>query len=199
MPKLSMTDFIDIVSKSGTPKATKIRQVKYRPEYHPSTDFYKPLRDQLATCHKKGATKATLTRFVDDYPEKKKLEHYKTVVEGYLKWWGKKSLKWFTPPSHPYVRDGFEISVNPELGLDIGGERHLIKLYFKPDPLTKQRVDIANQLMESTLRAKSRTSDVMSVLDIRNSKLILGGESSKLLESVVIAEVAYIASLWAQL
>jgi hypothetical protein len=199
MPKLSMTDIIDIISKSGTPKATKIRQLKYREKYHPGTDFYKPLRDEMSACHKRGGTKGNLDNFVDGYPDKKRIEHYREIVGGYKKWWGKKSLKWFTPPTQQYMKEGFEVSVNPELGLEVDGKRHLIKLYFKPEPLSKNRVEIANQLMENTLRAKSRATDIMSVLDIRTSKLIPCGAPSKLLEAMLAAEMVYIAKIWPDL
>ena len=47
MPQISLTDFVDIVSTSGTPKATKVKQVKYRPAYNPAIDFYKRIRDDI--------------------------------------------------------------------------------------------------------------------------------------------------------
>jgi hypothetical protein len=46
MIRVSLTDFVDIVSKSGTPKATKVAQVKKRGRYEPAVDFYKPLREK---------------------------------------------------------------------------------------------------------------------------------------------------------
>jgi hypothetical protein len=72
MPKLSLTDFVDIVSKSGTPKSTKVAQVKHRPPYSPATDFYKPLRDEITQVHASGLTKATLTRFGSSISDPKK-------------------------------------------------------------------------------------------------------------------------------
>ena len=47
MIRLSLTDLVDIVSKSGTPKATKVSHVKARPDYEPAHDFYRPLREQI--------------------------------------------------------------------------------------------------------------------------------------------------------
>ena len=46
MIKISLTDFVDIASKSGTPKATKVAQVKARPDYEPKFDFYRPIREK---------------------------------------------------------------------------------------------------------------------------------------------------------
>lgn len=39
MPRITLTDVVDITSKSGTPKATKVNQIKYRQAYSPQTDF----------------------------------------------------------------------------------------------------------------------------------------------------------------
>lgn len=52
MPQLSLTDFVDIVSKSGRPKATKVLQVKERPEYEPAFDFYRPFREHVIETHR---------------------------------------------------------------------------------------------------------------------------------------------------
>lgn len=199
MPKLTMTEFLDVVSKTAGSKATKVRQIKNKPEYHPSTDFYKPIREEIAAGHKRGGTKADLQGFVDSYPEKKKVGHFQAIVNGYVKWWGKKGVKWFAPPSSVYANGGFEISVKPEIGLEVDGKRHLIKLYFKPDPLTKPRIELAIQLMESTLRPKARPTDFMSIMDIRKSKLSISTGPSTLLEAVLSAEMKYIADLWPNL
>ena len=66
MPNLSLTDLIDVVSKSGTPKATKVRQIKNRPAYQPAIDFYKPLRDTFVKIHTEGADRSSLDGIVPE-------------------------------------------------------------------------------------------------------------------------------------
>jgi len=41
MPEISLTDFVDFTSASGTSKLSKLKQFKSRPEYEPAFDFYK--------------------------------------------------------------------------------------------------------------------------------------------------------------
>lgn len=60
MPQLSLTDFVDVVSRTGTPKANKVAGIKNRLAYSPAFDFYKPLRDGLITIHKTGKPKSSL-------------------------------------------------------------------------------------------------------------------------------------------
>lgn len=196
MPRISLTDFVDIVSKSGTPKATKVAQVKNRPEYDPSQDFYKPARDCIIQTHQKNGDKAELRRMLAALRDPKKQVNYPDLVAGYSKWWGRKTLKWFAPPSETYAAHGIEVSVNPELGLLVNGERHIIKLYFKGETLSKNRVDVVTHLMEHRLRPRATAGERMSVLDIRNAKLIAPTVPIRGLSGILDAELAYIAALW---
>lgn len=196
MPKISLTDFVDIVSKSGTPKANKVAQVKNRPDYDPSQDFYKMIRECIIQTHQKNGDKTELRRMLIALSDPKKRANYPEIVAGYSKWWGRKTLKWFSPPADVFVAHGIEVSVNPELGLVVNGQKHIIKLYFKGEKLSKNKIDIATHLMEACLRPKTKLGDTMSVLDIRNSRLISPTVPVAALSGALNAELAYIAALW---
>ena len=196
MPQISLTDLVDIVSKSGTPKATKVAQVKARPDYEPAFDFYKPLRECIVDTHRDGQDKKALNAFFANLADAKKRANYPTAIHGYKKWWGRKDLAWFDPPRSTYGQHGVEVMINPELGLEVNGTRHVIKLYFKTEPLSKFRVDIITFLMESGLREKSHHAEVMSILDVRNAKLFSFDPAASTSKGMVDAELAYIGSLW---
>jgi len=198
MIRLSLTDLVDIVSKSGTPKATKVRQVKTRPDYEPAHDFYKPLREHIIEIHKKGKQKKDIDKIVGSVLDKKKIHSYPQIIQGYKKWWGRNTFQWAEPPRGTYTASGVEIMVNPELGLKFGKENHIIKLYFKSDPLSKFKSDIITNLMEIELRSIGTQNVKMSVLDIRNAKLFTY-DGTPVIKPVVDAELAYIASLWSSI
>lgn len=199
MPRLSLTDFVDIVSASGTPKATKVRQVKERPGYEPAFDYYKQLRDGLVECHQAGEAKGQLDYHVGEVRNPKKVDNYTAVLAGYRRWWGRKSLEWFEPPSALFSRSGVDVSVNPELGLRINGNLHLVKLYFKADPLSKNRIDIITHLMEVCLRDQVSAETTMAVLDIRPGRLICPTVPIEGLNAALTAELAYVAALWSEI
>jgi hypothetical protein len=196
MPRISLTDLVDVVSKSGTPKSTKVTQIKHRPPYSPATDFYKPLRDEISQIHASGLPKSALTKFGSSLSDPKKVANYPDAITGYQTWWGRKSITWFAPPSEIYSANGIDVSVNPELGLEFGGQRYLIKLYFKADSLAKSKVNLITHMMEIALRPKCAQSEVMALLDVRRSKLFTPTLPIAGLTSVVNAELAYIAALW---
>jgi hypothetical protein len=195
MIKVSLTDLVDIVSRSGTPKATRVAQVKRRPEYEPAFDFYKPLRDHIVSVHIDGGDKGDIGKVMREIVDGKKLRNYPPLIDGYVKWWGRKTFAWLDPPRVSYEANGVEVIINPELGLEFGGARHVIKLYFKADPLSKTRADIIVHLMELSLRPICGQEERMSVLDVRNARLI-AYNGAVLVKPMIDAELAYIASLW---
>jgi hypothetical protein len=107
-------------------------------------------------------------------------------------------MSWVEPPSEIYSRHGVEVSVNPELGLEINGRRHLVKIYFKADPLSKYRVDIITHLMEVCLRPQVRAATTMSVLDARRAKLFSPSVPVPGLDAALGGELAYVAALWGE-
>ncbi|MEM9457458.1 MAG: hypothetical protein AAGF11_24975 [Myxococcota bacterium] len=197
-PKISLTDFVDITSASGTPKHTKVKQAKNRPAYDPRFDFYKKLREGIVDAHNQHLGKKHLDTVMAGVTDTKKLTNYPNLVAGHKKWWGRKKLAWFDPPSKTYSAPGglVEVRINPELGLEINGKPHLIKLYFKSNTVAKNKVDIITHLMKLALGAHAPANTTMALLDIRNSKLICPTVPISGLTAMVQAELAYVDSLW---
>ncbi|CAN7436511.1 hypothetical protein [Acidovorax sp. Leaf78] len=193
---ISLTDLVDIVSKSGSPKATKVNQIKNRKAYHPATDFYKPLRDGLIKIHKEGLERSFLVNIRSAIRDPKKVANYNNALNGYSKWWGKKNIFWFDPPKNTYGNSGVDVSINPELGLVIDDQRYIIKLYLKDEPLSKLRIDLATVLMEVALRDLCKEGDIIGVLDVRQGKFFRVTAPIAQTKSMVDAELAYVASLW---
>lgn len=196
MPQLSLTDFVDIVSKAGKPKATKVRQVKDRPEYEPAFDFYKALREHIIENHLNNGDKARVSDVLRTISDPKKIKNYSELLDSYKKWWGRKKLTWFDPPRDLFSADGFGIILNPELGLEINGERHIIKMYMKSDALTVFKTDLIVDLLEHQLRPQVNPMDNFSVLDVRRAKLFSNGPHTPNSLPIVAAEIAYIGSMW---
>jgi hypothetical protein len=191
MAHLALSDFLDVISKAGSPKATAVRKIKHRGPYSPAKDFYKPLRDGIVDAHESNKSPATLSAVLLKVAAAKHA-NYSTVIAGYRKWWGKRPLTWFEPPSGNYIGSGFDIGVNPELGLKDGSANLVIKLHLKDEPLTKFRTDLITALMAETLGAGVS----LGVLDVRRSKLFLASGSGNSMMPMVNAELAYIAALW---
>ena len=195
MPRIMLNDFVEVVKKSGLPKVTKVAQIKNRDVYSPMTDFYKPLRDEIVELHKKNGDKTSLTKVLNGLSDPKKQANYPAAISGYQKWWGKKKLEWFQPSNASYAYQGIEVSLNPELGLRIDGQPHILKLYLKDEKLPKAHADIITGLMELGLRSKFKDESI-NILDVRNAKTFAFGEGIKRVQYLINSELSFIATLW---
>jgi hypothetical protein len=198
MIRIYLTDFVDIVGRNGGPKVTKVKQLKDRPDYEPAFDFYKPLRERIIEVHTKGKSKQAMEKVMVEITDKKKIENYPTLIKGYKKWWGNRDLIWFEPVRGAYKAHDVEVIINPELGLEFEGTRHLIKLYFKADRLSAAKAGLTAHLMELSLRPSCKGGEKMGILDVRNAKLTLFGAKSAL-KPMIDAELAYVANLWSSI
>jgi hypothetical protein len=196
MPEIVLSDFVEIAHASGLPKATKVAEVKNRGKYDPRFDFYKRLRENVERVHVGDLPKARLRDALDDLKDYKKARIYPELVTAYQKWWGRKELRWLSPPRGVFSDSGIDVIVNPDIGLTIGDAPHFIKLHFKAEALTRSRVDIVTHLMELSLRPKVENEAIFAMLDVRRGKLIVAGPSNVKVNACLRAEMAYIANIW---
>lgn len=194
---VSLTELVDVVLKAGSPKATQVAQIKARSleNYKPFKDFYKSLRDALIETHRNGGSRDFLSARISHVREPNRRRRYDELVAHYKRWWGRKDMAWFTPPSATYTSSGVSVSVNPEIGLEFGGDRYVIKLYFKADQLKKSSADLITGLMASALSGQG--DEKFGVLDVERGKLYFRQDQPPdVLVAMIDAELAYIAQLW---
>lgn len=189
MIRISLTDFVEFVSKVGSPKITKVREIKNRPEYHPSRDFYKHLRVGIKAFHEEGHTDKNgyFSSILATNPDSKKQSKFNELVKGYKRFLGTKTIQNQNNENVIWTYDRLEISVNPELCLSIDGEKHLIKLYFKSDELTKLKIDVILYLMQNALPFLPDI-DKYSILYIGKSRLLSESIPDPSLEFLLRAE-----------
>ncbi|TMN21890.1 hypothetical protein [Lentibacillus cibarius] len=171
---VSLTQFIDFTLKrSGSARTNFVREIKYR-EYHPATDYWKQLRDEIKKLHSEGASLEKLDYLVDRVHERKR-RNYNEAIKLYKRFFRDKNCEWFNPGSSYWAfNDELIVKSNPEIGLYINGQPHLVKLYFKGQ---KERIDRHNITSTLTLMNNANFNDVLpddvqtSVLNIRREKM----------------------------
>lgn len=197
MDAISLTTFVDFVSKSGTPKMTVVREWKHRDEYDPLTDYWKTLREAIIAVHKKRHGVERLEA-VAAGATVKKIANYALCAKAYKKWIGKRTLPWFEPPKLEWKSGGIRVQINPELGLEIDGKKHLVKLYFREQALPANRAVLALQAMHEAA-SKLRSNVAMGLLDIRKGKLHTISAPAKEYGDQLFAEAAYWAAIYPRL
>lgn len=193
---ISLTDFLDFVNCIGSSKQSKVKQIKTRGPYKPPFDFYKTFRESLIDIHIQGGTTSDLDGIMSLLTDTKKISNYPDILKGYKKFWGKKKIDWFTPPTKKWIIGDTSVNINPELGIEMHGKLYVIKLYFKSDKLSKNRCNQILSLMEKELRKKAAPEVIFCVLDIRKSKLYTNkiGDTSQY--PLLMGEIASFETIW---
>lgn len=169
--QISLTDFIDFVSKAGTTKFTKVKEIKNRPSYHPAFDFWKPLRERIIEIHKNNIDKSEIDEILYELTDKNKKELYPNIIKQYKSFLGRKKVEWLEPPFQDWRLGELRIKINPEIGLFIRDKPYVIKLYFKAEPLSKGKVDMILLMMENNLKKGEYEDAIFGVLDINKKRL----------------------------
>jgi hypothetical protein len=192
MPEISLTQFVDFVIRAGSPKLTAVRQIM-NTTYSPASDFWKAARENISAFH---GGKAKLGEF-KDYVHSSRQARYDAALSGYKRFLKKaKGDDPFVPPNNKWSSSGLIVRVNPEVGIRIGGKRHVIKLYFKDEEPTKHRLNAVLELMRLSLRKGSFEDVVVAVLDVTNAKLITAQKEDPGFEVLLNAEAQSFMSIW---
>jgi hypothetical protein len=198
MDRISLTYFVDFVLKAGTPKLTGVREFKENKD-EMYTDFYKPVREAIVEMHKTGTSDKCLDQFLASLTDERRKRIYPSIVEGYRKFLSSAKIAWFNPPGGTYPIGGIEININPELGLNIDGTPHLIKMYFRGEPLSAKRVQVVLNLLTASGLSESVPGCVFAMLDVRKARLHTLKTPNPRLNLLLRGEAASFSTIYAGL
>jgi len=124
----------------------------------------------------------------------KKTAHYSEIVKGYRQFLKGQQIASFDPPAGKWSHRDLTVTVNPELGLKLGGADHLVKLYFKSPAVSRRRVEVVLHLMEGSLAHSSNNQ--IGLLDARRGKLWSPKALSPDLHALLAGEAAGFLEMW---
>lgn len=192
--RISLTDFIDTVKKSGTRKITSIKKVVDRGEYHPSKDFYRLIRNYIIGYTKGQQSEEEENEFFQKLNQKK-VSHYRSILKGYKSFMNRQTFEWLNTPRFNWTHKDLLISINPELGLRINRTDILVKLYFNDEKLSKEDANLILTLMKDSVGSDF---DV-AILDIRRRKLHRLEGISGTLKALLKGEAELYIRVWEEL
>jgi hypothetical protein len=191
-----MTPFIDFCAAEWGTKVSVIKQAKNRfgQEYDPATDYWKRMREGLVDVISQGGRPADVDAVVTSVSSTK-VVNYRAVAKGAATWLRSARPTWVgAPKAVNWTSGSLTVKVNPELLVDIGGQRHVIKLYLRAgDKLTKRRVDSTLHLLELT---HGRRGARVGILDMRRHNLIAPTRLIPGIDALLAGEAAAFAQMW---
>jgi len=199
MPSISLTQFVDFVVATGTPKLTRVRQIKREnaEEYKPWRDHWKILRDGIVEFHAVGdGDRKFFDRLLAGIEKQDKRRTYEPLVTNYKRFLGRKVIV-RAPADHNIVwkYKDLEVRVNPELRLTLNEEEQVIKLYFKKAPLAQNRVGIILLLMKHALPA-SPDPVTYCLLDVHHNKPYTNKNPSDDMLPLLYGEADSFLTMW---
>ncbi|MDT2011158.1 hypothetical protein [Carnobacterium divergens] len=175
---VSLTQFLTYTSKVSTSaRINFVRSIKSNPEYDPTTDFWKRLRDEIKRVHVNDLPIETLELLPKKVTEKK-VASYERAIKNYIKFCRNNSVQYFKPgKSFWKLKDDLYIRTSPELGLIINGNKYYVKNYYKKKS-SDQKITLRNikstltmmQISEKDFTVEDNAQ--FAVLNLQNSKLI---------------------------
>ncbi len=198
MVRITLTQFLDFTTASGTARLTQARRIKQQlgQDYNPAADYWKPLRDQICAEFQQGwSGAASLKRLREASGDPKKQQRYAECVDGLSRWTGRRKFGPSRKKSKTWISGELGVVVNPELVMDVDGSKTAIKLYMRQPRLTKPRVDTLLYLLKEALPGTVEPA----ILDVARGKLIQETVPVAGLDIVLDADAAQFMAMWNRL
>ena len=195
MDRISLAYFVDFILASGTPKLRGVRDYKERKD-DSCSDFYRPIREAIVNMHRQSASASTLDDVCRIETNETRKKHYPGVVAGYRTFLAQGVKNYFEPPRAGLGLGALDVDVNPELGLVIDGKKHLVKLYFRNEPLTTRRKALGLALLSRGL-CESNPEFVPAILEVRSAKLHTSAMTNPRIDLLLRGEAASFAAMYA--
>lgn len=204
MVNISLSQFLDYSSRISTgAKINAVKKIKNNPDYSPSTDYWKKLRDSIKKMHENNLSPEVLMDVLTEIPDAK-TKNYSRVLKTYIRFLKKNNVEYF-PTGRAFwkTEDGLTIGSNPELGLIINGQKYYVKNYYKKKDnnvkMTKKNINSTLTLMQKAKKDFDVDPEAkFAVLNLQNGKLI---EASKLSQSDILeldVEASQFINIWKQ-
>lgn len=200
---ISLSEFMNFSTKKSTGSRMKaVKDIKYKPDYHPAIDYWKRLRDEIKRIHDNGLPIESLKELIYVVSEDKQ-ENYRKNINAYINFVKKNDPEYFSVGKAIWnFDDNLSVRANPEMGLIVNGTPHLVKVHYKTT-----NKELSKQTIKSTLTAiQLADSDyvlpdnpVYAVLNLANRRLYT---SDNLIDDDVTllkADAFQFSYLWTQL
>lgn len=194
---ISLIDFADYVMRVGPSQLTKVRELCFREDYHPSHDFWKGLREAIQKFHITGSKDISIIdNALLSIKDRKKINCYPVAAKGYKRFLGRKTVGWFVPNRDTWRFKELQVRVNPDLGLVIDGTRYLVKLHFKAGPIDAHKLKLVFALMRTCLSPEESQNTKMAVIEVAKGKMYIEGKFDPTISVVLEAQAISFIHLW---
>ena len=190
MPSVPLTSFVDFSVASGTSRLTAVTRANR--EYDPRYDYYKPLRERTIKQFTSGWDAREFRRSLQSVQDPRKLSNYEDCRGALTRWASGKTINSRARHRATWSAANLDVKVNPDLDLEVDGQRYVMKLYFKADETSGARQAVILHLLGEVA---PRNADA-AILDARRGRLLTAGEADPNLGALLASDAAAFVTLW---
>jgi hypothetical protein len=167
-------------------------------DWSPITDPYRFLIRAVVRMHEAGSGPEVLDHVVDREHSARRRTTIRSAVGDYTAWLaGAGPVTYHPAPVADWRCEDACVRVNPEIGLEVRGQRYLIKLHFaKGSPIMPTEAAIMTAVMREALGREVPPDCRMAVLDVRSGVLHTEARGTARLVDAIRAAAADFASTW---
>lgn len=160
-------------------------------KYHESGNNVATLLEAVAALQKKEAS-------IDPDKDVSRIQDNIRAIRAYMKHFSKNAFIVLDNPKPKYTHNGVEVSASPDLFVDDGGTRKMIKLDFNSSPLDLESIKIILKVMHEAsinLNLNIAPKDVI-YLDVSRNEHHIGAKLNKALKKDIDAACETIEDIW---
>lgn len=188
--RVGLNNFLRFISANGASKVNQVLEALQ--DYRDWKDFYKDFREAAVLAIASGDL-AQLRSVVLNADTELKQKHFSECLEGLEDWARRNSYAYISAPvGRSWDAGEIKIAVNPEVIIDIDGERYIVKLYMSKEKLTQPARRAFAWLVHKTHGTAARPA----ILEVRKGRLAPAPKPTGKIAQWVRAEVAAFIALW---
>ncbi|MBU4557442.1 MAG: hypothetical protein KJ747_11290 [Actinobacteria bacterium] len=168
--------------------------------WSPITDPYRFLINSIVRMHETGRGLELLDEAVNRERTLRRRTVIRDAAADYSRWLlDVGQVDYFPAPVANWFHENTYVRVNPEVGLEIGGQRYLVKLHFtKGTPVSRDEAAIMTGVMRAAIGDAAPTDCRMAVLDVRRGTLFIEPRNTARPLAVARRAAMQFAEIWAQ-
>lgn len=166
MSEIGYDSFTDYILKKEKQKKKFVQSIKTRGAYSPERDYYLPFRRSVKRVCKKNDDLSKLDEMHSKLSDPRKKSGYTILIKNIKEFLQSKDYSWIDLDKATLFYGKLAISVNPELGLEIGNTKYFIKLYLKKPKITIEKINLLKKIMQDAYTNVDENIHV-AIFDVR--------------------------------
>ena len=208
LPKVSMTSFARFVAAPVTQKAKIVRELhtaKHLTSQDRFAPFYGHLVNTLRATHWTTRQIRTFEDAIEGFLRKVshsvKRSRYQLLSEAYINFWVRHSASYVPIGRAEVDIGGLIIVVNPEIGMQVGNDTQVLKIWLNSPEPSKMHREVISYLMEITSVEHSTWPDQWprGMWDVQRGRILQNPRPAADFELAIAGQKAHFESVWTAL